>query len=144
MSAFLYYEGTADYLAATPALIVTFAASGSITAGRGVVNGGASNPGYVYQPPSGTISGSLVPAGVALSTVSDGDPLPVLVWGYAKSLTTLATASNNYFGQALVITGSGYWGASGSTKVATVAGKIISGSAGYIYAFINCMDNVVA
>lgn len=143
MSAFLSYEGTTDYLAATPALVVTFAASGSITAGRGVCFN-TSGPGYVYQP-SAVPSGSLVPAGVAIATVSDGDPVPVVVFGYVKSLPALPTTVSYANGQALVISGSGYWSSSGSSALCATgvsAGKIISGSAGYIYAFINCMSNV--
>ncbi len=144
MSAFLSYEGTTDYLAATPALVVSFAASGSITAGRAVCFNTA-GPGYVYQV-SGQPSGANIPAGVALATVADGDPVPVVVWGYVKSLPALPTTISFANGQPLVITGSGYWTASGSTRPVggTVAGKIISGSAGFIYAFINCMDNVSA
>jgi hypothetical protein len=140
MSAFLYYEGTTDYLAATPALIVTFAASGSITAGRAVVFQSGSG-GYVYQP-TGQIAGAVNPAGVAISTVSDGDPVGVIVWGYCKSLP--AANQTSIAGQALIVTGSGLWGNSGSVapvSAAVVAGKIISGSAGYITAFINCMSN---
>lgn len=140
MSAFLTYEGTTDYLAATPALILSFAASGSITAGRAVAFD-SGNPGYVYMP-SGVPSGSIVPAGVAMSTVADADPIAVIVWGYAKALPTLPTNRSLVNGQALVITGSGYWGTSGSTLVAQVAGKVISGSAGYTYALINCMSNI--
>lgn len=140
MSAFLSYEGTTDYLAVTPAMVITLAASGSITAGRAVVVQ-STNPGYCYMPTS-VPSGSVIPAGVATSTVSDGDPIGVIVWGYVKSLPTLPTDRTLSFGQALVVTGSGYWGTSGSTKVAQVAGKVVSGSAGYTYAFIDCMDNV--
>ena len=144
MSAFLNYEGTADYMAVSPALIVTFAASGSITAGRAVCFNTA-GPGYVYQP-SGVPSGSLIVAGVALQTVSDADPVPVMVWGYAKSLPALPTTGVFANGQALVVTGSGYWTCSGSVPLINNsynAGKIISGSAGYMYAFIDCMRNVV-
>jgi hypothetical protein len=140
MSAFLTYEGTTDYLAVTPAMVITLAASGSIIAGRAVVVE-STNPGYCYMP-TGAPSGSLTPAGVATATVSDGDPIGVIVWGYVKSLPSLPATGTVRFGQPLVITGSGYWGTSGSTKVAQVAGKTVSGSAGYTYAFIDCMDNV--
>ena len=140
MSAFLTYEGTTDFLAATPALIVSFAASGSIIAGRGVVVS-TSNYGSVYMP-SGVPSGSVVPAGVATATVSDGEPVGVIVFGYAKSLPTLPTNRTIGFGQPLVITGSGYWTTSGSTLNSCVAGKTVSGSAGYTFAFINTTTNV--
>lgn len=141
MSAFLSYEGTTDYIAATPAMLVTYAASGSITAGRGVA-WNKSDPAHVYQPPVGTISGSLEVAGVALATVADGDPVPVMVWGYAKSLPTILSTITVGPLLPLVITGSGYWGTSGSGRGMGVAGKTISGSAGYIYAFIDCMTNL--
>lgn len=140
MSAFLTYEGTSDFIAATPYLATTFAVSGSITAGRAVAVE-ALNPGYCYMP-TGVPSGSVKPAGVALATTADGAGCPVLVWGYAKSLPTLPTDRSLGFGNALVITGSGYWGASGSTLVAQVAGKVVSGSAGYTFAFIDCMNNI--
>jgi hypothetical protein len=142
MSAFLNYEGTSDFIATTPYLAITLAASGSITAGRGVCVE-TLNPGYCYQPPAGTISGSLKPAGVALATTADGSGVPVLVWGYAKSLPTLPTDRVFSYGDNLVITGSGYWTASGSCVAAaiapmSVAGRIVSGSAGYIFAFVDC------
>ena len=140
MSAFLTYEGTADFVAATPYLAVSLGASGSIAAGFAVV-ADPTNPGWVYQP-SAVPSGSLKPAGVALTTAADKTPVNVLVWGYAKSLPTLPATASLLWGQALVITGSGYWGTSGSTLVSQVAGKVVSGSAGYVYAFIDCMNNI--
>ena len=139
--AFMYYEGTKDFLAATPALIVTFRASGSISAGRGVCFETNDNSTDVYQPGASTESGSLAVAGVALKTVSDNDEIPVLIWGYAKALpkhANDATAMNP--GTCLVITGAGYWCASGSDfGVAEVAGKVVSGSTTHIVAFINCI-----
>ena len=141
MSSFISYEGTSDFIAATPALIITLAASGSITAGRGVIHD-ASNPASIYMP-SGKDSGSVSPVGVCLATVSDGDPAPILVWGYAKSLPALPTNRSFSFGQPLVITGSGYWTTSGSTWNSCVAGSVVTGSAGYIFALINCMKPVV-
>jgi hypothetical protein len=144
MSYFLNYEGTADYIAATPYLAVTLAASGSVTAGRAVV-ADTNNPAYVYQP-SGQPSGSVKPVGVALATVADGAALPVLVWGYAKSLPALPTARSFGLGNGLVVTGSGQWSSSGSAAglapASEFAGKIVSGSAGYIFAFIDCLRNV--
>jgi len=143
MSSFLTYEGTMDFVAATPALIITFTASGSITPGRGVAID-PSNNGAVYQP-SGVRSGSVVPAGVALTSASNGRAVSVLVWGFAKSLPTLPTSDSAItIGQPLVITGSGFWGASGSSRAATVAGKTISGSAGFTYALVDCMSNLGA
>ncbi len=140
--AFMYYEGTMDYLAATPALIITHKASGSITAGRFV----AFEPGTtgcVYQP-TGVASGSILPGGVALQTVSTGDPVAVGIWGLFKNLPTL----NQHVGpgQWLVVTGSGYWGTSGSSVTADPlvrspmwAGRCITGSSanGSVVAFIS-------
>lgn len=138
MSSFLTYEGTTDFLAATPALVITLTASGSITAGRGVVFDGGSNA-AVYQP-SAIVSGSLRPAGVAMHTAATGEPLAVMVWGYAKSLP----ASDQTFapGNVLALTGSGLWGCSGSAALGPGCGKIISGSSGFIYALVNCMNNL--
>ena len=139
--AFIYSEGTKDYLAATPALIVTFKASGSITAGRCVCYEVTSNDSSVYMPAAGTESGSDVPAGVALNTVANAADVAVLVWGYAKSLPNGNTAvTANRF---ITHSGSGYWVMSGSinnTLLKRVAGKAISGSAagGTILAFIDC------
>jgi len=140
MSTFLTYEGTTDFIAVTPALIVTLTASGSITAGRAVTYD-TSNPSAVYQP-SAIRSGSLPVAGVALTTAADGKAVSVMVWGFAKSLPTLpSTGATGIIGQPLVITGSGYWGASGSGRNYCTAGKIVSGSAGFTYAFIDCVSN---
>jgi hypothetical protein len=138
MSSFLTYEGTSDYLAATPALIITLTASGSIAAGRGVVFDTGTNA-AVYQP-SAIVSGSLRPAGIALATRATGDAVPVMVWGYAKSLP----ASGQTFtpGDILTITGSGLWGSSGSAALGSGCGKIISGSSGYIYALVDFMRNL--
>lgn len=146
MSAFITYEGTSDFIAATPYLAITLAASGSITAGR-AVSVETLNPGYCYQVLAvAAQSGSIKPAGVALATVANGAAVPVLVWGYVKALPALPTTGVFSFGDPLVVSGSGYWTASGSilataTSSNTVAGKIVSGSAGYITAFIDCMRN---
>lgn len=133
---FMYYEGTADFLAATPALTVTFEASGSITAGRAVSYDTAGQASTVYMP-SAVRSGATVVAGVALQTVSTGNPVGVLVWGYAKSLPKLGEGGQ--FGESLVISGSGYWTQSGSGQSRYVAGRIVSGSGNTIVAFIDCM-----
>lgn len=139
MSSYLTFEGTSDYLAATPALILTFTSSGSITAGRAVVFDAGSKA-AVYQP-SAVASGSLNPVGVALSTVATATEIPVLVWGFAKSLPCVNTTAVTP-GYALNISGSGYWAATAGPASATNAGKIISGSGGYIYALVDCMNNI--
>jgi hypothetical protein len=138
MSQYLTYEGTSDYQASTPALIITLTSSGSITAGRAVVFDAGSSA-AVYQP-TGIDSGALKPAGVALATVATGNAVPVLVWGYAKSLPS----SGQTFapGNVLCLTGSGLWGSSGSSALGGGCGKIISGSGGYLYALVNCMNNI--
>jgi hypothetical protein len=135
MSSFLTFEGTSDYLAATPALIITLTASGSIAAGVPVAYETNTNA-AVYQP-AAIATGSINPAGVALSTVTTGQAVPVLVFGYAKSLPQLGTAALTP-GYALVASGSGTWtqSAGGGSQS---AGRIVSGSSGYIYALISCM-----
>jgi len=85
--AYLSLEGTKDFLAATPALIVTYVASGSIAAGNGL-KWDAGNTGEVWADTAGALGKC---AGVALATVSDGDNVPVLVWGYAKNLVSYET-----------------------------------------------------
>jgi len=136
--AFWYYEGTKDFVVTTPALILTFKASGSITAGRGVTFD-AGNTSDVYQATCPI--NNKVPVGVALATVSDDDPVPVLVWGVAKNLTSIGQAKTP--GMLIGLSGSGYFAqateASGSSYI---AGKVISGSGtatGKFMAFIDCM-----
>ena len=85
--AYLSLEGTKDFLAATPALIVTFVASGSIAAGNGL-KWDAGNSGNVWADTAGALGKC---AGIALATVSDDDYVPVLVWGYAKNLVAYET-----------------------------------------------------
>lgn len=143
--AFQYYEGTMDFVAATPAMIVTFRASGSITAGRGVCyrTGSQAGAGDVYQPSlfvSGSPDAGNVPAGVALQTVTSGQELGVLVWGYAKNLPYLGNVTIEP-GHPLVLSGS-YFSTSGSTSEELChVGKCVTGSAtgGTIVAFIDCM-----
>ena len=139
--AFMYYEGTKDYVAATPVLITTFKASGSITAGRIVVFDTGDNSSNVYQPPATTASGALAPVGLAIKTVSDGDDVPVIVWGFAKNIATKLAGNP---GDPIVISGSGYVAPSGSTAVTTgvlrsFIGKWVSGSSTSCMAFIDCM-----
>ena len=85
--AYLTLEGTKDFLVATPALIVTFVASGSIAAGNGL-KWDAGNTGNVWADTAGAVGKC---AGIALATVSDDDYVPVLVWGYAKNLVSYET-----------------------------------------------------
>ena len=135
---FMYFEGTKDFLAATPALITTFEASGSITAGKGVLFLSATDQ-RVYQGIAGTHSSASFPAGVALATVSNADPCPVLVWGYAKNLSVSAAVT--YITAPLVISGAGYFASSGSGGTFTryCVGKAVSGSATSCIAFINAL-----
>ena len=139
----LYFEGTKDYVLATPALITSFKASGSITAGRLVAfDTGNAGGADVYLPPAGTISGSLACAGLALATVADAEPCPVFVWGYAKNIPVIGSLTLTT-GDCLVISGAGYASRSGSVatpKLQTVVGKVISGSSTWVKAaFINCL-----
>ena len=86
--AYMTLEGTKDFIVATPALIVTFVASGSIVAGNGLKWDGGNTSGEVWADTAGAAGKC---AGIALKTVSDGDELPVLVWGYAKNLVAYET-----------------------------------------------------
>ena len=136
----LYTEGTKDYILATPALITTFKASGSIVAGR-IVSFDNLVSSDVYQPAAATASGALVPAGLACKTVSDGEDVPVLVWGYAKNIAARVAGNP---GDPIVISGAGYVVPSGSIAAGTalpknVIGKWISGSSTSCIAFIDCM-----
>ena len=139
--AFMYYEGTKDYVAATPALVVTFRASGSITAGRIVTFDSGDNDTDVIQPAATTASGALTPAGLACKTVSDGEDIPVLVWGFGKNIATRVAGNP---GDPIVISGAGYVVPSGSTAAASgvlrnFIGKWVSGSATSCMAFIDCL-----
>ncbi len=140
--AFMYTEGTSDYIAATPVLIVGYRASGSITAGRIVQL--ATDSGDVYVPlAAGVATGSTVPtAGLATATTASGDSCPVLVWGMAKNLTKcLSTATFNP-GDILFISGAGYVSANapGVTSAPSNAlGRVVSGSGTYVTAFISLM-----
>jgi len=144
--AFWYYEGTKDFVAATPCLILTFKASGSITAGRPVLYD-AGDTSEVYMTGSGFLEVA-VPAGVALKTVSDNDDVPVLVWGVAKNLLSNTEAKT----PGMVITNSGsafadctsYMYDTGSSSGSRYAmGSVISGSGGSatgkFMATIDCM-----
>jgi len=142
---FVYFEGKMDYLAATPALILTFRASGSMKPGRPCVFD-AGNTGDVYQP-TASASGSLIPVGVVLKTVADQEATPVLVWGVAKNLSVLSNVTL-VPGHPLVVSGSAsdcVWSTSGSgaaTVPVRVGGKVLSGSASgasNLYALIDCM-----
>ncbi len=137
---FMYFEGTKDYVAATPALLNTFEASGSITAGR-FLNFVSATDQRVFVPLStyqGAGGATAVPAGLALATVATGDACPVLVWGYAKNIAVSA-AQTNITGFAIV-SGAGYlWNSGSTTKNLYNVAKIISGSATSCVAFINCM-----
>jgi hypothetical protein len=146
--AFMYFEGTRDYVAATPALITTFQASGSIAAGRLVGFVSTIDQRVFTALSTSALQGAgAVPAGLALQTVSDGDPCPVLVWGYAKNIATGSSTGNVGITMTypIVMSGAGYATTSGSLGTGTIVkslfqvGKAISGSAGSITAFINCM-----
>ncbi len=142
---FWYYEGTKDFVVTTPALIMTFEASGSITAGRGVTFD-TGDQSKVEQATCAKCE--KIPVGVALKSASDGDPVPVLVWGVAKNLTSIGEAKTP--GMLISLSGSGYFADctslvtdTGTSGSAYVAGKVISGSGGVatgkFMAFIDCM-----
>lgn len=136
--AYWYYEGTKDFVVTTPALIVTFKASGSITAGLGVAFD-AGNTSDVYVPSAIAVDGTAV-VGVALKTVSDDDPVAVLVWGFAKNLTSIGQTKTP--GMHIGLSGSGHFAQAASTGSNYIAGKVVSGSGtatGKFMAFIDCM-----
>lgn len=135
------FEGKNDYIAVYPALIASFKASGSITAGRGVAfdAGGTS---YVYQPT--TAVAGVEPAGLALNTAADGGKTSVLVWGFAKNVPA-ASGYTPKTGDRIALSGSGQFTSldTGSflTNPYAVAGKVVSGSGegAAFLAFIDCM-----
>ena len=135
----MYFEGTSDYVAATPVIITTFEASGSIAAGKLVPFMSATDQ-RVYQPPA-TYQGNSSPAGLAIATVANGDPCPVVVWGMCKNIVTggAFTLLTSYFS----ISGSGLAMISGAASwnknIGTVGRGITGSSNSTITAFINCM-----
>jgi len=139
MCAFQYYEGTKDYIAATPALIITFRASGSVTGGQFVAFD-AGNTGDVYNAGLGLASGASAPAGFALMTKATGTEVPVLVWGYAKNVPWLGITG--VAGSPVVISGSSATTTAGAGIY--VCGKVITGSAtgGTVVALIDCMTPI--
>jgi len=132
--AFWYYEGTKDYLVqGVPAVVLTFKASGSITAGRFVAldAGGTSD---VYQP-TAEINTCDKAVGVAMHTASDDDPVAVLCWGVAKNLSFANSSETVTPGCMVTVSGSGQL-TSGS---AYIVGRILSGSATRLMCFVDCM-----
>lgn len=135
---FMSFEGTADYIVATPALIVSFKASGSVAAGT-FVAWDAGNTGDVYNVAASIASGSYRPAGFALATAASGTVFPVLVWGYAKNIHVTGSAVNP--GNPLVAAGTN-GGTSGSAGTAAVVGTFTTAAASgaKALAFINCLS----
>ena len=138
----LYYEGTKDWVQATPAMIISLRASGSITAGY-PLKWNAGNDSDVWADTTGVVGKC---AGLALATVATGAVCPVLVWGYAKNLLAnetlvpgdfiMASGSGGAFAKLTAVT------VSGSTGISSYfAGRVVSGSgaAGFFTGFINCM-----
>ena len=136
---FLKFEGTKDFIVCTPALIVTFRASGSIQAGT-FVTFDAGGTGDVYTS-TGT-SGSYRPIGLALSTKTSGTEVPVLVWGYAKNIPITGSAVKP--GDILVGAQSGFGSTSGSNASGSIyaVGTIVTSAAngGSCLAFIDCIN----
>lgn len=106
MASYISFEGTQDYLIHMPALIMTFKASGSITAGQAV---GIGTDGEVFA--LGTTDATAAAAarmqefiGIATKTTSDDGLVPVITWGPVKNIVaqTAITA-----GQFIIPSGSG-------------------------------------
>jgi len=131
--AYLTHEGTKDFLLGSPAIVLTFKASGSITGGK-VVTFDAGNTADVYVA-SGNSVGQISVLGVALKTVSDDDPVPVLIWGVAKNLAMENSSETVYPGSNISVSGSGGF-TSGSEYC---IGRVISGSATRFVALIDGM-----
>jgi len=131
--AYYTYEGTKDFIVVQPALVLSFVASGSITAGR-IVAYDAGGTSEVYVP-SAVAAAALPCAGVALNTVTDGNPVTVLVWGFAKNLVMANSSETVTVGELVSISGSGYF-TSGS---AYCVGRVVSGSATSFMALIDCL-----
>ena len=87
---YLSLEGTADYLAAYPAIMTAFVATGSISAGNMVRM--MADTGFVKKSDDALGTGSVV--GVAYISASDGDKVGVISWGYIKNI--VATGSVGY------------------------------------------------
>ena len=139
----MYFEGTSDYVLATPAIITTFEASGSITPGRFVCFNSATDQ-RVHVPNSSYIYSHGVatpPAGLAIQTVASGDPCPVVVFGYCKNIATLGATAVTYITCLLTVSGAGYVYPTSSAvyKHLGTVGRAISGSASKCIAFVNTM-----
>ncbi len=138
------YEGTKDFLVTYPALICSFVASGSITAGNAVAYD-AGNTTEVYVPSAVAAATGTECAGIALNTVADAGRCSVVVWGFVKNLDAVAAYTPNP-GDRIKISGSAGAFTSQSTgsfltNPYVVAGKVVSGSVagGKFMAFIDCM-----
>ena len=115
---YLKFEGTTDLLlTGVPVGIVTFQASGSITAGNAVVISG--------DMAVSLSTGAVDPfGGVALKTATDGDKVGVLVFGALKNLVAAATITA---GQWFVPANNGGFISTGSTS-AVHSGKAFTGA----------------
>ena len=139
--AYMYTEGKSDYIAMTPYVLITLAASGSITAGQAVA-WDAGGTAAVYTPLT-VVSGSTQCAGVAVATAATATPVPICVFGMMKNLTTLGspvpgdwlTMSGSAGGFCALPTGSYMISGSAAINPKSIAGTFISGST----AFINTM-----
>jgi hypothetical protein len=136
------YEGTKNFIAVYPAIIVSLVASGSVTAGNGLAFD-AGNTSEVYVPTCAAASGTEC-AGIALNTASDNGRVEVGVLGFFKNLVAVS-AFTPAPGDRILLSGSGTFTSctSGSflTNPYAVCGKVVSGSVagGRFMAFINCL-----
>ncbi len=104
MAQYVTFEGTQDYLIHFPALIMTFVASGSITAGNAV---GMGTDGKVFAM-GNTAAAEHVQRvaefiGISTKTVSNTNKVPVIVWGPVKNIVAQVTINP---GQYIVPSGS--------------------------------------
>ncbi len=135
--AFWSYEGTKDFVVTTPYLMLTFRASGSITAGKGLAYD-AGNTSDVYVPTAIAVDTTKC-AGIAAKTVATGEACPVIVWGVVKNIGYLAQTLVP--GDLIGLSGSGTFGLASSLTGSYIAGRFLSGSGagGTMIALIDCM-----
>ncbi len=107
MAQYASLEGSMDYVLHMPVLMMTFVASGSITAGNAV--GINPSDGTVYALSGVTSAATLVAKvqdfiGVATATKTDTQKTPVCVWGPMKNVVAQVAVNA---GQYLIPSGSG-------------------------------------
>ena len=136
----MYSEGASDYIAVTPATIISLVCSGSVGAGMGVAwDGGNTSMVYVASNVN-TGSAPVQCAGLALQSGSNGQSIPVLISGVVKNLTKATSAYTFTPGMWILLSGSGgAFAAAPLAHAATIVpwccGVVVSGSGNFIAQF---------